>query len=252
MGSYASPEAAYWAFFTTFNDRSASGRAGVMSYPHVRVSAATLAPRITDTAEEFEAAASWDAVDRTGWAWTQPITPRVMHRSPDKVHFAGGWTRLRADGSVISRNRLLYIASEMEDGWGIQGAFGVEGYVAGADAEEPTQAAMALIDRMMTTLAAGEVDAWLDCFHYPNVIVFAPGQLEYYETREAVDEAYRAFFSVPVPISHNTRITAIGPRAALVEQSITQGGVYFEQCFLVVERDGVWGASAVSAVRPYG
>ena len=163
MGSYASPEAAYWAFFTTFNDRSASGRAGVMSYPHVRVSAATLAPRITDTAEEFEAAASWDAVDRTGWAWTQPITPRVMHRSPDKVHFAGGWTRLRADGSVISRNRLLYIASEMEDGWGIQGAFGVEGYVAGADAEEPTQAAMALIDRMMTTLAAGEVDAVLTC-----------------------------------------------------------------------------------------
>lgn len=252
MGAYESPEAAYWAFFETFNDRSASGRAGVMSYPHVRVSAATIAPKITDTAEEFEAAASWEAVEREGWAWTQPVTPRVMHRSPDKVHFAGGWTRFRADGSAISRNRLLYIATEMDDGWGIQGAFGVEGDLRGEDAAESSQAAMALIDRMMSALAAGDVDAWLDCFHYPNLIVFAPGQHEYYETREEVDRAYREFMSAAVPISHDTQITATGPRAALVEQSITQAGVYFEQCFLVVERDGVWAASAVSAVRPNG
>ncbi len=252
MGSYESAEAAYWGFFTTFNDRSATGRADVMSYPHVRVSAATIAPNVTDTAEEFEAAASWQAVDRTGWARTQPITPRVMHRSPDKVHFAGGWTRYRADGSAISQNRLLYVASKMDDGWGIQAGFGVEGYLSGEDANESSQAGMALVDRMMSTLAAGDVDAWLDCFHYPNVIVFAPGQLEYYETREAVDLAYREFFSAPVPISQETKITATGPRAALVEQSITQGGVYFEQCFLVVERDGVWAASAVSAVRPFG
>ena len=252
MGSYASAEAAYWAFFTTFNARSASGRAGVMSYPHVRASAARAEPTIRHTAEEFEASASWEAFDRAGWAWTQPITPRVMHRSPDKVHFAGGWTRFRADGSEISRNRLLYIATEMDDGWGIQGAFGVEGCLSGEAARESGQAAMALVERMMTTLAAGEVDAWLDCFHYPNLIVFAPGQIEYYETREAVDQAYRPYVGTATSISHETRIAAAGPSVALVEQSITQGGVYFEQCFLVVERDGVWAASAVSAVRPDG
>ena len=252
MGAYESPEAAYWAFFETFNAKSASGRAAVMSYPHLRVAATRIEPSIQQTAEEFEAAASWEQFERAGWAWTQPITPRVVHRSSDKVHFAGGWTRFRSDGSEISRNRLLYIATKMEQGWGIQGAFGVEGRLSGEAARESNQAAMALVDRMMTTLAAGEVDAWLDCFHYPNVIVFAPGQMEYYETREAVDQAYRPYASTATPISHDTQIAATGPRAALVEQSITQDGVYFEQCFLVVERDGVWAASAVSAVRPYG
>lgn len=252
MGSYESAEAAYWAFFTTYNDRSPSGRAGVMSYPHVRVAAGRVEPVVTDTAAEYEQLDNWSAVVQQGWAWTQPITPRVVHRSPDKVHFAGGWTRHRADGSEISRNRLLYIATEMEEGWGIQGAFGVEGCLSGETARESRQAAMALVERMMATLAAGDVDAWLDCFHYPNLIVFAPGQIEYYETREAVDQAYRPYASVATPISHETRVAATGPSAALVEQSITQGGVTFEQCFLVVERDGVWGASAVSAVRPDG
>lgn len=252
MGAYESPEAAYWAFFETFNAKSAAGRAGVMSYPHLRVAATRVEPTIQQTAAEFEASASWEQLEQTGWAWTQPITPRVMHRSPDKVHFSGGWTRLRADGSEIGQNRLLYIATEMEDGWGIQGAFGVEGHLSGVDAQPPAEAAMALINRMMSTLAAGDVDAWLDCFHYPNVIVFAPGQLEYYETREAVDQAYREFASAAMPISHDTQFTAAGPRAALVEQSIAQGDIYFEQCFLVVERDGVWATSAVSAVRPDG
>ncbi len=252
MGHYESPEDAYSAFFERFNAKDAQGWAGVMSYPHVRVSAATISPNIKNTPEEFESAASWEPVERAGWARTQPITPRVVHHSSDKVHFAGGWTRFRADGSAISRNRVLYVATEMDDGWGIQARFGIEGCLEGEDASESNQAAMALIDRMMTTLAAGEVDAWLDCFHYPNVIVFAPGQLEYYETREAVDQAYREYASAAIPISHDSRITATGPRAALVEQSITQGGDYFEQSFLIVERDGVWAASAVSAVRPDG
>ena len=252
MGAYESPEAAYWAFFETFNAKSASGRAGAMSYPHIRVSAARAEPSIQATAEEYEASASWDAVERAGWAWTQPITPRVVHWSPDKVHFAGGWTRYRADDSVISQNRLLYIATELDEGWGIQGAFSVDGYLSGDDASESSQAAMAVIDRTMTTLAAGEVDAWLDCFHYPNVIVFAPGQLGYYETRAEVDQTYREYVSAAMPISHDTQVTATGPRAALVEQSITHGPVSFQQCFLVVERDGVWATSAVSAVRPDG
>lgn len=252
MGAYESPEAAYWAFFKTFNAKSASGRAGVMSYPHVRASAATIAPNITNTPEEFEASASWEQVERAGWAWTQPITPRVVHRSPDKIHFAGGWTRFRADGSALSRNRLVYIATKMDAGWGIQGAFGVEGCLSGDEAAGVKTAVMAALERMMTSLEAGEVDAWLDCFHYPHVIVFAPGQLEYYETRAAVDAAYREFAEVATPISQQATVTAAGPSAALVEQSITQGGVYYEQSLLFVKREGVWAASAVSAVRPYG
>ena len=250
MGAYESPEAAYRAFFDTFNAKSASGRAAVMSYPHLRVAATRAEPSIQATAEEFEASASWEQVEQTGWAWTQPITPRVVHRSSDKIHFAGGWTRFRADGSEISQNRLLYIATKMEDGWGIQGAFGVEGHLSGEDAQPAAQAALAALEREMTMLEAGDVDAWLNCFHCPAVIVFAPGQLELYETRESLAAAYRDWASEPRPVSYEAQVTAVGPSGVLIEQTVTSAGDSFQQVSLFVERDGVWASTAVSAVRP--
>ena len=250
MGHHPSAEAAMWAFFTTFNERSASGRAATMTYPHVRDSAARAEPSITDTSAEFEANASWESVDRTGWAVTQPITPRVVQRMSSKVHFAGGWTRLRADGSEIARNRLLYVAAKTEDGWGIQAGFGVEGALDGEAAAEPTAKALAVIDRTMETLASGDVDAWLDCFHYPNVLVLGPGQLERYETREGMDAAYREWAASALPVEHTSTVTAAGPSAAIVAQDITHGGFFFQQCFFVVERNGRWATAAVTAVRP--
>ena len=250
MGAYESPESAYWAFFETFNAKSASGRAAVMSYPHLRVAAMRIEPSIQQTAEEFEAAASWEQFEQIGWAWTQPITPRVVHRSSDKVHFAGGWTRFRSDGSEISQNRLLYIATKMEQGWGIQGAFGVEGCLTGEAAQPAARAALAALKREMAMLEAGNFDTWLDCFHYPALIVFAPGQLELYETRESLAEAYREWASEPRPVSYEAQVTAVGPSGVLIEQTVTSAGDSFQQVSLFVERGGVWASAAVSAVRP--
>ena len=250
MGAYESPKAAYWAFFETFNAKSASGRAAVMSYPHVRASAGNAEPAIQQTAEEFEASASWEPFEREGWAWTQPITPRIVHRSSDKIHFAGGWTRFRSDGSAISENRLLYIATKLEQGWGIQGAFGVDGHLTGEDAQPAARAALAALEREMTMLEAGNTEAWLDCFHCPAVIVFAPGQLELYETRESLAEAYREWASEPRPVSYEAQVTAAGPSGVLIEQTVTSAGDSFQQVSLFVERDGAWASAAVSAVRP--
>ncbi len=250
MGHYESAEAAYWAFFETFNAQSAAGRAGVMSYPHVRVRAGQVEPSLQETAAEFEASASWEPVLRAGWARTQPLTPRVVQTMSDKVHFAGGWTRYRADDSVISRNRLLYIATKLADGWGIQAGFGIEGDLRGKAAQESEAQALAALARTMTALEAGDVEAWLDCFHYPVVLVMGAGQLELYETRAATREAYGEWAGAALPVSYQASVIAAAPTAALVEQSITHGGFSFEQVFLIVERDGVWAASAVSAVRP--
>lgn len=249
MGAYESPEAAYWAFFETFNAKSASGRAAVMSYPHLRVAATNVEPSIQETAEEFEASASWEQFERTGWASTQPITPRVVHRSPDKVHFAGGWTRYRADGSEMSQNRLLYIATEMEEGWGIQGAFGVDGHLSGADAEPAAEAAMAALEREVTMLNACDLESWLDCFHHPMVIVFAPGQVASFETRESTAAAFTEWANDPRQLSYDAQVTAAGPSGVLIEQSISIGDDSFRQVSLFVERDGVWASTAISVVR---
>lgn len=252
MGAYESPEAAYWAFFETFNAKSAAGRAAVMSYPHVRASAGQAEPSIQQTAQEFEASASWEQFERAGWARTQPITPRVVHRSPDKIHFAGGWTRLRADGSAIGENRLLYIATKLDQGWGIQGAFGVEGHLTGEDARPAAEAAMAALQREMAILNACDLESWLDCFHHPMVIVFAPGQVASFETRDSTAEAFRDWANDPRSISCDAQVTAAGPSGVLIEQSISIGDDSFQQVSLFVERDGVWASTAISVVRPDG
>ncbi len=245
-------ESAYWRFFTTYNDRSPSGRAEAMSYPHVRVAAGRDEPVVTNTAAEYEQLDNWSTVEQQGWAYTQPITPRVVHRSPDKVHFAGGWTRHRADGSEISRNRLLYIVTEMDGGWGTEAAFGVEGALTGDEAAAPAAAAMEVLERTMSTLAAGDIQNWLDCFHYPSALILAPGMTEILQTRADAERDYGPWVAMADPIEQTASVFAVGPRGALIEQHITRGGDTFEQCFLVVEREGVWAASAVSAVRPYG
>lgn len=242
-------EAAYWRFFTTYNDRSPAGRAEAMSYPHVRVAAGRSEPIITDTASEYEQLDNWTPVLQQGWAYTQPITPRVVHRSPDKVHFAGGWTRHRADGSAISHNRLLYIATEIDGGWGIQAAFGVEGSLTSTAATAPAAAAMAVLERTMSTLSSGDVQSWLDCFHYPAALILAPGGVEVIQTRADAERDYGPWVSLAQPVQQQASVVAVGPRGVLIEQHISRGGDTFEQCFLVGERDGVWATSGVSAVR---
>ena len=106
MGHYATPEDAYWAFFDQFNANSADGWAGVMSYPHVRVSpprgGATprTASRVFATAADYaaQAAATFERIRATGWVRTEGIEPERVHTSEDRVHLAGRVDALRRRG----------------------------------------------------------------------------------------------------------------------------------------------------------
>ena len=134
MGSHESPEAAYWSFFDRFNAKDAEGWAAAMSYPHVRVSASAPPTRggrfdprtasfLTPTPADYTSMATqagWERFEATGWVRTQGLEPRRVHETDDKVHLAGGWTRYRADDSPIISNRVLYVLTRLEQGWGIQ------------------------------------------------------------------------------------------------------------------------------------
>ena len=106
-----------------------------------------------------------------------------MHETDDKVHLAGGWTRFRADDSPIISNRVLYVLTRLEQGWGIQARFGVDSFAEGADRSAQEQHALAALALTMTTLEAGDVEPWLDCFHYPLTIVGAPGAVQTLDRR---------------------------------------------------------------------
>ena len=97
MSVHTTPQDAYWKFFESLNARDAAGWAGVMSYPHVRVSPEG-AGKIFRSAEEYAADALWEPVADAEMVRTQGLKPTVVHEEVDKVHLAGGWTRFRPDG----------------------------------------------------------------------------------------------------------------------------------------------------------
>lgn len=262
MGNHPTPTAAYWAFFENFNAKDPLGWAGAMSYPHVRVSA-TQQPRRGDgpsprtasgvypTVDEYAsmaANAGWERFEATGWVRTQGVTPRVVAASESKVHLSGGWTRHRADDSEIITNRVLYVLTNMDEGWGIQARFGIDGYAKGADRSAQSEAALAALGRLMATLEAGDVEPWLNCFHYPLTLVGAPGAVDTMDDAGAMRAAYGNWAGEALPISYTADVIAAGQNGVTLSQSIARGGDSFHQAFLVAERDGDWKILAVSAI----
>ena len=262
MGSHATPTAAYWAFFENFNAKDPVGWAGAMSYPHVRVSAAQPPTRsgssnprtasgLYPTAEDYASMAEragWERFELTGWVRTQGITPRVVHASSDKVHLAGGWTRHRADDSEIVTNRVLYVLSRMDEGWGIQARFGIDGYNKGADRSTQKAAALGALERLMTTLEPGDVDNWLTCFHYPLTLVGAPGEVSTINDAQAMRAAYGDWAVQALPIEYSADVIAAGENGVTLSQSITRGEDTFHQSFLVAQREGEWKILGVTAI----
>ncbi|MCY3559425.1 MAG: hypothetical protein OXH13_12410 [Chloroflexi bacterium] len=263
MGNHATPTAAYWAFFEHFNAQDPHGWAGAMSYPHVRVSAAPAQVRndqpgartasgVYSSEADYAAMAAeagWRRFEATGWVRTQGITPRVVHSSADKVHLAGGWTRHRADDSEIITNRVLYVMTRTAEGWGIQARFGVDGFNRGAERSTESEAALAALARLMQTLEAGDVDNWLNCFHYPLTLVGAPGDVNTMNDAEEMRAAFGDWAGQALPINYTVDVLAAGVSGVTLAQSITRGDDSFRQAFLVADRDGEWKILAVSAIR---
>ena len=262
MGNHPTPAAAYWAFFENFNAKDPVGWAGAMSYPHVRVSAARPPARgagpsprtasgVYPTAEDYASmadGAGWERFEATGWVRTQGVTPRVVAASEDKVHLSGGWTRHRADDSEIVTNRVLYVLSRIDQGWGIQARFGIDGYAKGADRSDQADAALAALGRLMTTLEPGDVDHWLTCFHYPLTLIGAPGEVHVINDADAMRGAYGDWAAEALPIDYRAEVIAAGASGVTLSQQITRGEDSFHQSFLVAEHEGEWKILAVSAI----
>ena len=142
--SLASPEDAYWAFFEADSAKDAEAWAGVMSYPHVRVSARGTASYY-ETPEAYASGASWESREATGWVRSRGIEPTRLHESADKVHLAAGWTRYNAADEPILSNRVTYILTRLDGSWGIQARFGVDSFTEGENTDESAAAAVDVV-----------------------------------------------------------------------------------------------------------
>lgn len=151
--SYESSEAAYEAFFTNFNSEDPEGWAGVMSYPHTRVSAGGGPLTLFETPEDYaREVRPWERFKEVGWVRTEGIPPVRIHESDDKVHLAGGWSRYNAAGEIYISNRVTSILTKVSGSWGIQARFGTDSFEEGEDTGPSERGALDAVTR--------HLDAW--------------------------------------------------------------------------------------------
>ena len=174
---YETPEAAYDAFFSTFNAEDAEAWAGVMHYPHIRISAGTSWAGYFETAEEYAAHASWDRFKADGWVRTQSVAPVRVHESGDKVHLAGGWTRYDTNDRPILSNRVTYVLARTDSGWGIRARFGTDSFQEGEDNSTSAEAALDVVRRHLDAWDTADFSACSALAAYPLTDIGARAQL---------------------------------------------------------------------------
>ena len=244
---YPTPEAAYEAFFIEFNKEDAAAWAGVMHYPHVRVSAGSGNSMLRETPEDYAANASWERFKADGWVRTQGIPPVRIHESADKVHLAGGWTRYTATDEPIRSNRVTYILTRLEDGWGIQARFGTDSFDEGEDTAASEQAALAVVQRHLDAWDTGDLAGCAAVAHYPLIDV-GVGTITQFQ-KPAEYEAALAAQDWSATASHNIDAHQVGRTGVNISVTATLAdGNSAQGLFLVAEREGTWAISARSRI----
>ena len=106
-------------FMAAFNAGDAARIAATFNFPHVRFHSSKVT--VFPTAADFNLNIFKSTADAKEWARSEWDERRVIHAGPEKVHFDTQFSRKRADGSVIASYRSIYIVTQVDGRWGIQG-----------------------------------------------------------------------------------------------------------------------------------
>lgn len=105
-------------FTERFNDRDFAGMDGMLQFPHIILSGEKM--EIWDTPSRLPDDFFERLSAATGWASSvyEKIDPVLV--SPRKVHFLVEYSRRRADQSVITIHKNLWVVTHEQDRWGIK------------------------------------------------------------------------------------------------------------------------------------
>ena len=241
---------AYWHFFSSFNTRDAEAFSAALRYPHVRVSSRG-SPAIVPSSADHARGMSWQRFLATGWHHTNGHEPEVVHESSDRAHIVGGWTRVDADDANVLLNRVTYIVTHTDAGWGIQCRFGTDGGSASHSGESDVHHARAV------ALVEDYIDAyndrdWAQCAGLMVTPHFKidVGLVREWDSREALQEAFQ-----DGPWHFVTEISARAVQGG--ENSVTValdalldgGDRAIKGVFFVVDKGGGWGIQARSIIE---
>lgn len=257
MAAYESPEAAYLAFLDTFNARDAAGWAGVNHWPHARISAA--APdsaahwrpptRIFTDADQYLAAPLWDELEASGWARSESAPPQIVQSSNLKAHIAGGWTRYDADGKPMASNRVVYVATRTDEGWGLQAQLKTDSFVDGRDYSATEADVVSAVESTLELLGSREIDAYAEALDYPFTLVGPPGVVIQIASAPEMAAAMRSVGDDRLDVPPGSvRIVNCGDSGANVTFRVEREGESQDALALVGLRDGVWRMLAISGI----
>ena len=240
----ATPEEAYFEFFRADSAKEAEAWAAVMSYPHVRVSAAGRVDYYP-TAEDYASRASWEAREATGWVRSRGIEPVRLQESADKVHLAGGWTRFNAGGEPILSNRVTYILTRIDDSWGIQARFGTDSF---AQAEESdVSGAVGVVERHLQDFVEGDLDSVVGAFGLPLVDV-GVGRVVRHADAAGVHSALAAAPS-PRVIEEVGAVQTRRDGVVVAARWLAEDEVHVSAVFLVARQEDRWRIVGFSGMR---
>ena len=241
--------AAYWNFFESFNSRDGRAFSAALNYPHVRVSSRGT-PAIVPSLDGHAASMSWQRVLATGWDHTNGHEPELLHKAEDRAHIVGGWTRVDAQDKAVLVNRVTYIVTRTDAGWGIQCRFGTDAGTAQSSGE--TEAAHA----RAVALVEDYIDAyndrdWQQCASLMATPHFKVdvGLVREWQDRDSLQTAFR-----DGPWHFVTEISARavqgGPNSVTVAlDGVLDGGDRtLKGVFFLVNKDG-WGIQARSIIE---
>ena len=247
-------------FIDAWNTRDPAAFAATLQYPHVRPTA-DFNGRVFSDAVAYAATVDFQQVLATGWDRTRLDSATVIHSGDGQAHVAGRYTRLRADGSVIFSNQVLYVVTEKDGSIGIQArlAAGFDD-LSEDDREASASAALAAVERYLDAFNARDEEAMVAALHFPHVRVGvgrATVRESAAEYMEGFDfDAFAERLGWERSEADSMEAIQVGARGVNVAVRITrygEGGARihtFDTIYLVTEQDGKWGIRAGASIAP--
>ena len=259
LGEDQGPQAVQ-RFIDAWNTRDPAAFAATLQYPHVRPTA-DFDGRVFADAAGDAATVDFDEVVATGWDRTRLDSATVVHSGDGQAHVAGRYTRLRADGSAIFSNQVLYVVTENDGSIGIQArlAAGFDD-LSQVDREATASAAIAAVERYLDAFNARDEEAMVAALHFPHVRV-GVGRASVRESAaeymEGFDfDAFAERLGWVRSEADSMEAVQVGARGVNVAVRITRYGEgdarihTFDTIYLVTEEDGKWAIRAGASIAP--
>jgi hypothetical protein len=148
----------------------------------------------------------------------------------------------------MASNRVVYVATRTDDGWGLQAQLKTDSYVDGRDYSSEQQAVLGAVESALALLDARQIDAYAEALAYPFTLIGSPGVIIQIDSATEMAAAMRSVGDDQLDApAGSVEIVNCGESGANVTFQVERDGVVQEALALVGIRNREWRILAVSA-----